>query len=220
MNSLAKTGAVPLNSAAASAYFCKSGPTWLERFAKRASDVAFAATALALLTPLMLLVALAVKLDSPGPIIFRQRRTGLNGRAFFIYKFRTMAVMEDGRRIIQARQGDPRVTRAGRLLRQSSIDELPQLFNVLKGDMSLVGPRPHAVAHDDQYRTVIANYACRHFVKPGMTGWAQVNGLRGEAEDMERRIDLDLWYIENWSYGLDFRIIWRTCFEVLRIVAY
>jgi undecaprenyl-phosphate galactose phosphotransferase/putative colanic acid biosynthesis UDP-glucose lipid carrier transferase len=190
-----------------------------ERLAKRACDAVLATIALVLLAPLMLLTAVAIKLDSPGPIIFRQRRTGFNERMFFIYKFRTMSVIEDGPQIVQTLRDDPRVTKLGRLLRQSSIDELPQLFNVLKGEMSLVGPRPHAVAHDDHYGAVISSYAYRHHVKPGITGWAQVNGLRGETqriEDMERRIDLDLWYINNWSLILDFRIIWRTCLVLMR----
>ena len=194
-----------------------------ERLAKRACDIALATAALVLLSPLMLMSALAVKLDSPGPVIFRQRRAGFDGAAFSIYKFRTMSVLEDGPRIDQTRRNDPRVTPVGRLLRQSSIDELPQLFNVLRGDMALIGPRPHALAHDDQYRAAIASYAFRHHVKPGITGWAQVNGQRGETrrvEDMARRIDLDLWYIDNWSLTLDLRILWRTCFELARTNAY
>ena len=194
-----------------------------ERLAKRAGDIALASLALILLSPLMLLSALAIKLDSAGPAIFRQRRIGFDGQAFSIYKFRTMRVMEDGPQIAQTRRGDPRVTRIGRLLRQSSIDELPQLFNVLKGDMALVGPRPHAIAHDDEYRALIASYAFRHHVKPGITGWAQVNGQRGETrriEAMEKRVEYDLWYIDNWSLTLDLRILWRTCFEVARQTAY
>ena len=171
----------------------------------------------------MLLTALAVRLDGPGPIIFRQRRSGFDGRVFSIYKFRTMTVVEDGDHIVQTSKNDTRVTKLGRILRRSSIDELPQLINVLKGNMSLVGPRPHAVAHDNLYRTAIASYAFRHHVKPGITGWAQVNGQRGETrlfEDMERRIALDLWYVNNWSLTLDFRILWRTCFEILNHDAY
>jgi undecaprenyl-phosphate galactose phosphotransferase/putative colanic acid biosynthesis UDP-glucose lipid carrier transferase len=162
--------------------------------------------ALVVLAPLMLLTALAVKLDSAGPTIFRQRRIGFDGLTFFIYKFRTMSVMEDGPQIVQTRQRDPRVTKVGRLLRQSSIDELPQLLNVLKGDMSLVGPRPHAIAHDDHYGAAISSYAYRHHVKPGITGWAQVNGQRGETRqiaDMAKRVELDLWYVNNWSLFLD-----------------
>jgi lipopolysaccharide/colanic/teichoic acid biosynthesis glycosyltransferase len=171
----------------------------------------------------MLLTALIIKLDSAGPIVFRQQRVGFDGQAFFIYKFRTMSVMEDGPQIVQTRRHDPRVTKVGRLLRQSSIDELPQLLNVLKGDMSLVGPRPRAIAHDDKYGAVISNYAYRHHVKPGITGWAQVNGQRGETRHiaaMATRIDLDIWYVNNWSFILDFRIILRTCFELVRHRAY
>ena len=194
-----------------------------ERLAKRACDIGLASIALVLLAPLMILTALAIKLDSAGAVIFRQRRTGFNGRIFFIYKFRTMSVMEDGPEIVQTRRIDPRVTKVGRVLRQSSIDELPQLFNVLRGDMSLVGPRPHALAHDGQYGAMISTYAYRHHVKPGITGWAQVNGQRGETrriEDMEKRIELDLWYVNNWSLLLDLRIIWRTCFELIQHRAY
>ena len=171
------------------------------------------------LSPLLAIVAAAIKLDSPGPVIFRQRRNGFNGRQFEIYKFRTMNVLEDGAVIRQAKKRDNRVTAVGRLLRRSSIDELPQLFNVLKGDMSLVGPRPHALAHDDEYGKLIANYAFRHHVKPGITGWAQVNGFRGETlriESMMERIEADLWYINNWSLWLDLRIMLATCLEVAR----
>lgn len=194
-----------------------------ERIVKRACDVVLSSIALVVLAPVMVMLALIIKLDSAGPVIFRQRRTGFDGRTFFIYKFRSMSVMEDGQHVVQARLDDPRVTKVGRLLRGSSIDELPQIFNVLRGEMSLVGPRPHAVAHDDHYGAMISSYACRHHVKPGITGWAQVNGMRGETrqiEDMEKRIDHDLWYINNWSLGLDFKIIWRTLFEPLRHRAY
>jgi putative colanic acid biosysnthesis UDP-glucose lipid carrier transferase len=197
--------------------------TRIEMLAKRACDVALALVVLALLSPLMLLVSLVIKLDSAGPIIFKQRRTGFNGQEFTIYKFRSMSVLEDGRQIAQTRRNDSRLTKVGRILRQSSIDELPQLLNVLKGEMSLVGPRPHAVAHDDQYRAAISSYAFRHHVKPGITGWAQINGLRGETplvQDMERRIEFDLWYIDNWSLSLDLKIMWRSCFEVVRASAY
>ena len=160
-----------------------------------------------------------IKLESSGPVIFSQRRKGFNGREFKIFKFRTMNVLEDGHVIPQARRNDPRVTRVGRILRTTSIDELPQLLNVLRGQMSLVGPRPHAVAHDDGYTKVIAKYAFRQHVKPGLTGWAQVNGFRGETaqlELMERRVECDLWYIKNWSFWLDLRIIVLT---VLRAAA-
>jgi exopolysaccharide biosynthesis polyprenyl glycosylphosphotransferase len=172
-----------------------------------------------MLAPLMALTALAIKLDSSGPVLFRQRRNGFNTSQFGIYKFRTMTVMDDGVVVLQAKRNDPRVTRVGRVLRQTSIDELPQLFNVLLGDMSLVGPRPHAVAHDDKYTEVLSDYAFRNHVKPGITGWAQVNGCRGETiriEQMKARVDRDLWYINNWSLLLDLKILALTCFEVLR----
>jgi len=185
---------------------------------KRLFDVTFAGLALAIFSPLFLLTAVAIKLDSDGPVIFRQRRRGFNGHEFAIYKFRTMTVQEDGSTVRQAQRDDARVTWLGRLLRASSIDELPQLINVLTGDMSLVGPRPHAVAHDDEYGKLIDNYMYRHHVKPGITGWAQIHGFRGETDValMARRIQLDLWYINNWSLWLDLKIMARTCVEVLR----
>lgn len=186
---------------------------------KRALDLVLAGGLLIALAPLFLAVGILIKLESPGSVVFSQRRKGFNGQEFRIFKFRTMKVMEDGGVIRQARRNDPRITRTGRLLRSTSIDELPQLVNVLRGNMSLVGPRPHAVAHDDGYSKVIAKYALRQHVKPGLTGWAQVNGYRGETsrlELMERRIDCDLWYIKNWSFWLDLRILVLTCFEVLR----
>ncbi len=194
-----------------------------ERFIKRAFDAVLASLAAAALAPLLLLVAIAIKLDSKGPVLFRQQRTGFDGEKFHIYKFRTMNVMEDGPVVIQAARGDRRITRVGALLRRTSIDELPQLFNVIKGDMSLIGPRPHALAHDDHYGRLIATYAFRHHVKPGMSGWAQVNGQRGETarvEDMRKRVDLDLWYINNWSLTLDLKIILHTCLEITRQQAY
>ncbi len=186
---------------------------------KRALDVVVASGLIVALTPLFALAGLLIKLESRGPVIFRQRRKGFNGREFTIFKFRTMNVLEDGGVIQQARRGDPRVTRIGRILRAASIDELPQLINVLQGHMSLVGPRPHALAHDDGYTKVIAKYAFRQHVKPGLTGWAQVNGFRGETariELMERRVECDLWYIKNWSFWLDLKILVLTSFEVLR----
>ena len=186
---------------------------------KRIFDLILAALALLMLSPLLLITSLAIKLDSPGPIIFRQRRRGFNGQEFAIYKFRTMKVLEDGPTIRQAQRNDDRVTSLGRLLRASSIDELPQLLNVLAGEMSLVGPRPHALAHDDEYSNSIDSYALRHHVKPGITGWAQIHGFRGPTGDvglMKQRIQLDLWYINNWSFWLDLRIMACTCLEVLR----
>lgn len=186
---------------------------------KRAFDVALASAALALLAPLLLIVAAAIKLTSRGPVIFRQDRRGFNGQKFRIYKFRTMTVMENGNAIAQAQRNDKRITPLGSLLRSSSIDELPQLFNVLRGEMSLVGPRPHAIAHDEEYSNLIGHYPYRQHVKPGITGWAQVNGCRGETdriELMERRVDLDLWYVSNWSIWLDLVILARTCVKVTR----
>jgi len=194
-----------------------------ERAIKRALDISAAMAAIFILAPVFIFTALAIKMNSPGPIIFRQRRNGFNEQQFTIYKFRSMHVLEDGAQVIQAQRQDPRVTSVGRILRRTSIDELPQLFNVLKGDMSLVGPRPHAMAHDDQYKRLIETYCCRHHVKPGLTGWAQVNGCRGETKDlmhMRQRVDLDLWYITHWSLLIDLKILFRTCFEVLKHDAY
>ncbi len=187
--------------------------------AKRVLDVTASALLLAILSPLLALVTLAIALDSPGPVLFAQRRTGLNGKTFAIFKFRSMHVMEDGADVKQAAKGDARITRVGRILRKLSIDELPQLFNVLAGNMSLVGPRPHALAHDDYYGAHIANYARRFAVKPGITGWAQVNGSRGPTptlDIMQARIDLDDWYVANAGFGLDLLILARTPLEVLR----
>ena len=197
--------------------------TGTEQFAKRCFDIIGASSVLLLLSPLMLLTALLIKLDSHGPALFFQTRNGFNGRAFRIVKFRTMHVLEDGNVIRQATRADPRITRLGRWLRRTNIDELPQLFNVLKGDMSLVGPRPHAVAHNNEYDKLIANYALRNHVKPGITGWAQVNGYRGETPStdlMEQRVARDLWYIAHWSMRLDIRILFRTLMLGLQPTAY
>ncbi|NNM71269.1 exopolysaccharide biosynthesis polyprenyl glycosylphosphotransferase [Enterovirga aerilata] len=197
--------------------------TLVERSAKRILDLVVAGLAIAALAPLLLFVAAAVKFDSAGPILFRQTRRGFNGRSFKILKFRTMHVLEDGGEVVQATRSDRRVTRVGRWLRRTSIDELPQLWNVIKGDMSVIGPRPHAVAHDEIYSDVIDNYAHRQHVKPGLTGWAQVNGFRGETprvEDMKARVDHDLWYIENWSLELDLRILALTCTKLISHRAY
>ncbi len=194
-----------------------------ERAVKRMFDVVVAASLLLLLSPLLAATAVAIKLDSPGPAIFRQRRGGFDNREFLIFKFRTMTVLEDAGVIAQARREDPRVTRIGRALRRTSMDELPQLLNVLRGDMSLVGPRPHAVAHDEVYQGQIANYALRNHVKPGLTGAAQVVGLRGEtreAQDMARRVEQDVWYINNWSLMLDLRLLAQTAVTLLRSEAY
>jgi Undecaprenyl-phosphate glucose phosphotransferase len=193
--------------------------TAFERWIKRTIDVFGALVGLLLLLPLFVITAVMIKFDSPGPIFFKQHRRGFNGRPFNIYKFRTMSVMEDGSIIRAVSRSDSRVTPLGRLLRQASIDELPQLLNVLDGTMSLVGPRPHAVAHDNQFDKVVSNYAFRQHVKPGLTGWAQINGQRGSMStqvEVERRVELDLWYIDNWSLALDLLIILRTSYEVVR----
>lgn len=182
---------------------------------KNVEDKVLASLLLIAFAPFFILIALAVKLDSRGPAIFKQRRHGFNHEVFTLYKFRTMHVVEDGPGLTQATRQDPRITRVGRFLRKTSLDELPQLFNVLRGDMSLVGPRPHALSHNEYYSTVLARYANRHKVKPGMTGWAQINGYRGETdtpEKMRRRVEHDLWYIENWSVWLDVKILGMTPF--------
>jgi undecaprenyl-phosphate galactose phosphotransferase/putative colanic acid biosynthesis UDP-glucose lipid carrier transferase len=183
-------------------------------FLKRAFDIIGAFLLLVVLAPPFILAAIATKLDSPGPILFSQRRRGFGGRTFACWKFRTMSVLEDGEGVItQAIRLDQRVTRIGRFLRRTSIDELPQLFNVLKGDMSLVGPRPHALAHDAHFETLVEQYSNRYLFRPGITGWAQVNGFRGETatvDALERRLELDLFYVNNWSIGLDIRIILKT----------
>jgi len=178
-------------------------------------DYVAGAVCLLLFAPLMLAVAAAIKIDSRGPVFFRQRRHGFNHRVIDVYKFRTMTVSENGDRVDQARKNDPRVTRVGKFLRRTSLDELPQLFNVMKGEMSLVGPRPHALAHNQHYRERLDRYASRHCVKPGMTGWAQIKGFRGPTEDPEKmrmRVRMDLYYIENWSLWLDIKIIAITPF--------
>jgi putative colanic acid biosysnthesis UDP-glucose lipid carrier transferase len=180
---------------------------------KALEDYILAILSLIIFLPAMAVIALLIKLDSKGPVLFRQRRHGFNHRIFSVYKFRTMTVTEDGAEITQARKDDKRVTRMGWFLRRTSLDELPQLFNVLAGDMSLVGPRPHAVVHNDHYSQMLENYACRHRVKPGLTGWAQINGLRGEAsrpDEMEHRVRYDLEYIDNWSIWFDLKILLLT----------
>lgn len=180
---------------------------------KRAMDVVVAGGALLFFAPLLLIVALLIKLESRGPVFFRQARGGLNGHAFTIFKFRSMRVQENGDKVVQARRDDDRITTIGRLIRKTSIDELPQLLNVLKGDMSIVGPRPHALAHDTQYGALIANYHLRFRARPGLTGLAQIKGLRGGTnaiEAMAARVDADNEYIERWSFGEDVRIILMT----------
>ncbi|MGK5079740.1 undecaprenyl-phosphate glucose phosphotransferase [Janthinobacterium sp. HLX7-2] len=193
--------------------------TGFNSMVKRGSDIVLGLLIQILLLPVMLLVAIAVKVTSKGPVIFRQRRYGLYGEEIIVYKFRSMSVSEDGATVTQATKGDQRLTPIGAFLRKSSLDELPQFINVLQGRMSIVGPRPHAVAHNEQYRKLIKGYMLRHKVKPGITGWAQVNGLRGETETldkMEARIHFDLDYLRNWSLWLDLWIILRTVKVVLK----
>ncbi|HTE55878.1 MAG TPA: undecaprenyl-phosphate glucose phosphotransferase [Kofleriaceae bacterium] len=186
---------------------------WGRRLAKRASDIVMAGVGVVVAAPIMAVVALGVKLTSRGPVLFRQRRHGLDGTEIVVYKFRSMTVMEDGAEVIQARRNDPRVTRLGRFLRGTSLDELPQLINVLQGRMSMIGPRPHALTHNDYYRELISGYAGRHKIKPGLSGWAQVHGHRGETstvDAMRMRVEHDLYYMRNWSLWMDLRIAVKT----------
>ena len=186
---------------------------------KRLSDLCIATAALVLASPIMVAVALGIKITMPGPVLFKQRRYGVDGQQITVWKFRTMKVQEDGAQIRQATRDDDRVTPFGRFLRRTSLDELPQFFNVLQGKMSVVGPRPHAVAHNEMYRKLIRGYMIRHKVKPGITGLAQINGARGETDTldkMEARIRYDLDYLRNWSLRLDLWIIYRTVVEVFR----
>ncbi len=188
-------------------------------FKKRATDVALASLLLLAALPVMLMIAIAIKLTSSGSVIFKQRRYGLDGEEIVVYKFRTMTVSEDGDQVKQATRNDARVTPLGRWLRRYSLDELPQLLNVFQGRMSLVGPRPHAVAHNEQYRKLIPGYMVRHKVAPGITGLAQVNGCRGETADlaeMQRRIDYDLDYLRHWSLALDLKILLKTALVLFR----
>jgi putative colanic acid biosysnthesis UDP-glucose lipid carrier transferase len=190
----------------------------IDGLAKRISDLAFGSLAFLLVAAPMAAIAVMIKLTSPGPVFFRQRRYGLDGREILVWKFRTMAVCEDGATAVQATRNDPRVTRLGAVLRKTSLDELPQLFNVLEGSMSLVGPRPHAKAQNEEFRAQIGGYMLRHKVKPGITGLAQVNGWRGETdvpEKMEKRIEFDHRYIREWSLWLDMQIMMKTVFVVL-----
>ncbi len=192
---------------------CESPFTGVNGVFKQAFDFVVAALILTLISPLLVAIAIAVKLTSPGPILFRQHRYGLDGERILVYKFRSMTVCENGDSVTQARANDVRVTPLGAFLRRTSLDELPQFINVLQGRMSVVGPRPHIVAHNETYRKLIKGYMVRHKVRPGITGWAQVNGCRGETETldkMKRRVDYDLEYLRSWSFLLDVRIILRT----------
>jgi len=206
-------GGMPVVAACETPFYGISG------LIKRATDIILASVILALILPLMLVIAIGVKMSSPGPVLFKQRRYGLDGKEIVVYKFRTMNVLEDGNVIKQATRDDRRVTRFGAFLRQWSLDELPQFFNVLQGSMSVVGPRPHAVAHNEMYRRLIKGYMIRHKVKPGITGLAQVNGLRGETDTLEKmqlRIEHDLDYLRHWSLQLDLQIVVKTIFVLLK----
>ena len=208
-----KVGDVPVVSMVESPF------TGLDGAVKNIFDFVVALLILIILLPVMLCITLAVKITSPGPVIFKQRRYGLNGEEIIVYKFRSMTVSEDGAEVKQAKKNDQRVTKVGAFLRRTSLDELPQFINVLQGRMSIVGPRPHAVAHNEFYRKLIRGYMLRHKAKPGITGWAQVNGFRGETEVLEKmqgRVELDLYYLQNWSVMLDLYIIARTVWVVLR----
>ncbi len=197
---------------------CESPLQGMSGFWKRVFDVVLASIALVFALPVLIAVALAIKHSSPGPILFKQRRYGLNGEEILIYKFRSMTVCEDGPVVAQATEKDSRVTPLGAFLRRTSLDELPQIWNVLEGKMSFVGPRPHAVAHNEEYRKLINGYMIRHKVRPGITGWAQVNGLRGETSTinkMHHRVQYDLDYLKNWSLWLDLKILVRTALTVV-----
>ena len=186
---------------------------------KRISDIILSSLILVLISPIMAALAVGVKMSSPGPVLFRQRRYGLDGQEIVVYKFRSMTVTEDGPVVRQATKNDARVTPFGAFIRKTSLDELPQFINVLQGRMSIVGPRPHAVAHNEMYRKLVKSYMIRHKVKPGITGWAQVNGLRGETDTLDKmkaRIEYDLDYLRHWSLRLDLSIIWKTIFVVFK----
>ena len=198
---------------------CETPFTGYDGFIKRLSDIVIASTLLILLLPILMLIALGVKLSSPGPVLFNQRRYGLDGQEIIVYKFRSMTVTENGANVIQATANDARVTKFGKFIRKTSLDELPQFINVLQGRMSVVGPRPHAVTHNEMYRKLIKGYMIRHKVKPGITGWAQVNGYRGETktvDSMKSRIDYDLEYLKKWSLLLDLSIIIKTIFLIFK----
>lgn len=189
---------------------------------KRLFDIGFSIAVLAVIWPLLIIVALAIKVESKGPVIFKQRREGKNRKVFMIYKFRSMKVHEE-QGVTQASKNDKRITRIGAFIRKTSIDELPQFVNVLLGDMSLVGPRPHAIAHNDYYRKKIDGYSIREKVKPGITGWAQVQGFRGETDTLEKmnaRVILDSWYVENRSLAIDVKIVFMTPFCLFSKNAY
>ena len=192
---------------------CDTPYNGISALIKRGMDIVLSSIGLLMLWPVLLTIALAVRVTSKGPALFKQRRYGLNGEEILVYKFRSMTVTENGATVTQATKGDKRITKLGAFLRKSSLDELPQIINVLQGRMSIVGPRPHAVAHNEQYRKLISGYMIRHKVRPGITGWAQVNGLRGETETIEKmreRVEFDLDYLRHWSAWMDIKIIFKT----------
>lgn len=198
---------------------CETPFTGIDGMIKRLADIGFSLVILILISPLMILISIGVKISSPGPIIFKQRRYGLDGQEILVYKFRSMTTCDNGNHVVQAKKQDARITPFGGFLRRTSLDELPQFINVLQGRMSIVGPRPHAVAHNEMYRKLIKGYMIRHKVKPGITGWAQVNGLRGETETLDKmkaRIDHDIDYLRNWSPRLDFYIILQTVMVIAK----
>jgi putative colanic acid biosynthesis UDP-glucose lipid carrier transferase len=198
---------------------CETPFSGFNGFVKGISDLILATIILCLISPILIILSIGVKLSSPGPILFRQRRYGLDGHEIVVYKFRSMTVTEDGDKVTQAKVNDTRVTRFGKFIRKTSLDELPQFINVLQGRMSIVGPRPHAISHNEMYRKVIKGYMIRHKVKPGITGWAQVNGFRGETEtvgSMKSRIEYDLDYLKKWTLSLDIKIILKTILLVFK----
>lgn len=198
---------------------CETPFAGIDGTIKRLFDLVFSAAALVFISPILVIISLGVKISSPGPIIFKQRRYGLDGKQILVYKFRTMTVAEDGAVVVQATKQDQRITPFGRLLRKTSLDELPQFINVLQGRMSVVGPRPHAVSHNETYRKIIKGYMVRHKVRPGITGWAQVNGFRGETDTLDKmqsRIEYDIDYLRNWSAKLDIYIVLKTIAMLLR----
>jgi putative colanic acid biosynthesis UDP-glucose lipid carrier transferase len=208
-----RIGSVPVIAVCETPFYGISGVL------KRATDLFITGLIMFAIWPLMAAIAVGIKLTSQGPVLFKQRRYGLDGKEIVVYKFRTMKVCEDGGHITQARQNDPRVTAFGAVLRRSSLDELPQFINVLMGSMSIVGPRPHAVAHNEQYRALINGYMVRHKVRPGITGWAQVNGFRGETETVEKmkqRVEYDLDYLNHWSLSLDLWIVLKTVLVMVK----
>ena len=198
---------------------CETPFSGYNGFIKGLSDMVIASLILCLIAPLLIVLAIGVKLSSKGPVLFMQRRYGLDGNEIVVYKFRSMTVSEDGEHVVQAKVNDRRVTKFGKFIRKTSLDELPQFINVLQGRMSIVGPRPHAISHNELYRKLIKGYMVRHKVRPGITGWAQVNGFRGETEtvaSMQKRIDFDIDYLKKWSLGLDIKIILKTVLLIFK----